>query len=127
MASNNDGAANLAIAVAAGAIAGAIGYFLFMWICQQGFYALVLPGGMVGIGAGLVSRRRSIPLAVICGVGALALGMFTEWRWSPMRDDPSFSFFVAHVYWLQPITLIMIAVGVLLAAYLGFGRNCPAQ
>ncbi len=59
----------------AGALAGGlIGYFAFLWIARQGFYALVLPGALVGIGASL-APNRSLAMCVVCGVLALALGL----------------------------------------------------
>jgi hypothetical protein len=38
------------VAGLAGAVAGgAIGYFTFIWIARQGFYALMLPGALAGV------------------------------------------------------------------------------
>ena len=52
----------------AGAVAGgAIGYFVFMWMARQGFYAMILPGALLGLGCGLASRRRSAVLGIACG------------------------------------------------------------
>jgi hypothetical protein len=98
------------------ALGGLIGYCAFFWIAQQGFYALVLPGGLLGLGAGFWVRSRSIPLAIICGFLALALGLFAEWRIAPFVKDGSLAYFLAHAYQLKPITLIMILAG----AFLGF-------
>jgi hypothetical protein len=65
-----------------GAIAGgALGYWAFFWIVEQGFYALVLPGGLLGLGAGIV-KNRSWLIAVVCGLAAIGLGMYTEWRYA---------------------------------------------
>src|ERR1700722_11488946 len=58
------------------AIGGLLGYAAFFWIVRQGFYGLILPGGLLGIGAGLF-KTRSKYVAVICGFLALALGCFT--------------------------------------------------
>jgi hypothetical protein len=96
----------------AGAVAGgAVGYFAFGWLARQGFYALALPGVLVGVGAGWFSRRRSLPLAVGCGIFALALGVFAEWRHFPWEKDDSLGYFVTHLLDLRPFTLLMIAAG----------------
>src|SRR5262249_40155099 len=62
------------------AVGGAIGYFAFRWFCKQGFYAMVLPGGMLGLGCLILARHRSMARGIVCGVAAVALGLFTEWR-----------------------------------------------
>src|SRR5687767_140920 len=59
------------------AAGGAAGYALFWYARQWGFYAIVLPGALLGIGAGL-ARNRSVAMALICGLLALGLGLFTE-------------------------------------------------
>jgi hypothetical protein len=94
-----------------GAVAGGlIGYFGFLWIAHQGFYALVLPGGLLGIGASLV-QNRSTAICVVCGLIALVLGFLAEWQFAPFIKDSSLGFFLAHIHQLRPITLIMIAAG----------------
>src|SRR5205807_193619 len=62
---------------AVGAVLGGIaGYYLYWWILGQGLNALVLPGAMVGLGAGLFSLRRSRLLGVACGLAALPHGLY---------------------------------------------------
>jgi hypothetical protein len=64
--------------VVCGAVAGGmIGYFVFFWIAAHGFYGLALPGGLLGLGAG-IGKNRSIFVAVLCGLAATALGLFSE-------------------------------------------------
>lgn len=105
-----------------GAVAGGvIGYFAFFWFVRQGFYALVLPPSLVGLGAGLAARRRSIALGVICGVSGLALGLFTEWRFAPFIADRGFGYFITHIQALRPVTLIMLALGTALAFRFALG------
>ena len=36
---------------------GLVGYFRFLWIARQGFYALVLPGGLLGVGEMCIRDR----------------------------------------------------------------------
>jgi len=91
-------------------VGGFLGYKAFFWIAGEGFYGLILPGGLLGMGAGL-ARNKSLPLAVACGIAALALGVFTEWNFAPFKKDGSFGYFLVHIFDLRPLTLIMIAVG----------------
>jgi hypothetical protein len=112
----------------AGALAGGVlGYFLFFWILRQGFYGIILPGCLLGFGAGLFPNR-SPGACVVCGVLALALGLFTEWRFAPFKQDSSGLFFISHFYELKPITLIMIAAGGFIGFYGPFRhRTNPGQ
>lgn len=121
----NDASApqTIALGLFGAAVGGCLGYFAFKWIASQGFYALMLPPGLLGIGAGLASPRRSRPLAIICAVAGFALTLFTEWRHVPFISDKSFGYFLTHVHQLQPVTLIMIAVGTYLAYSLALGRE----
>ena len=98
------------------AVGGVIGYFVFFWVATTGFYGLAIPGGLLGIGAAIV-KTKSIPLAIVCGLAALTLGFYTEWKFAPFTDDASLGYFIAHVYQLRPITLIMIAVGAAVGFY----------
>jgi hypothetical protein len=99
----------------AACVGGLAGYFLFFWVTRQGFYGAMLPGCLLGIAAGLFPTR-SIAVCVACGLLALALGFFTEWRFAPFKQDQSLSFFVSHLHELRPITLIMIGLG----GFIGF-------
>jgi hypothetical protein len=105
------------------AVGGCVGYFAFFWIARQGFYALVLPGALLGWGAGLASRRRSTALAAICAVAGLALGIAAEWRFAPFAADASLPYFLAHLHALRPVTLLMIALGAYVSYRLALGRD----
>ncbi|MCP5520668.1 MAG: hypothetical protein H7A46_03875 [Verrucomicrobiales bacterium] len=107
-----------------GLIGGALGYSLFFWLTGQGFYGLVLPGGLLGLGAGLF-RPTSRLLPVVCGILAGALGLFTEWRFAPFAADGSPGYFLSHVHQLRPITLLMILVGGLIGFWVPFRRLHP--
>jgi hypothetical protein len=103
-----------------GALAGgAVGYYAFGWILKQGFHALILPGFLLGAGCSILSANRSIIRGVVCGLAALALGVFTEWSYRPFAADDSLEYFIKHVHKLPPITLIMLGVGTALAAWFG--------
>lgn len=104
-------------------VGGIIGYFVFFWIARQGLYALALPAGLMGFAAGLCARRRSRPLAVVCGVAGLGLGLFTEWRFAPFIADGSLRYFITHIPTLKPITLLMLALGTFLSYRLALRRR----
>lgn len=104
-------------------LGGTLGYFGFFWIASQGFYALMLPAGLLGLGASLGARGRSQPLAILCGVMGLGLTLYTEWRYAPFRVDESFLYFITHVHRLKPITLLMTAVGTFLSYRLALGLD----
>lgn len=118
---------NLLAGLAGGIAGGVVGYCAFIWIARQGFYALMLPGGLAGLGAGLFVSDRSVPRGVLCGVFALGLGLFAEWRFAPFIKDPSLGYFLAHAAQLQPITLLMIAGGGFLGYWLALGRERGAR
>lgn len=103
-------------------LGGLAGYFAFWWIYRQGFYGLVLPGGLLGFGAGIF-RPRSKVTPIICSAAALALGLFTEWHFFPFKQDKSLGFFLTHVHHNPPITLIMIAVGTVVGFWIPFRRG----
>lgn len=106
----------------AGAIAGGVvGYFATAWILSQGFYALALPGALLGLGCGRFSGMRSPPLGIVCGVAGLALGLMTDWMLRPFIADDSLVYYLTHLSDLKPFTMMMIVLG----GYFGwsFGRR----
>jgi hypothetical protein len=109
------------LSVAGAAIGGVLGYFAFFWVYSYGFYGMVLPGGLLGIGAG-IGKSRSVWLAAGCGLAALMLGLCTEWRRETWVRDPSFTYFLMHVSQLNPITLLMIAAGAGLGFWVPYRR-----
>ena len=111
------------LAGVAGALLGAVlGSFAFLWIARQGFYALMLPGGLAGVGGGLFAKGRSVPRAVLCGAIALAAGLFSEWKLAPFIADASLGYFLAHFYDLRPISLLMIGLGTAFGSWFSLGR-----
>ena len=103
------------LALAGAAAGGVVGYFAFVWLVHQGFYALVLPGALLGLGASL-SPNKSLAVAIVCGLSALALGLFSEWRVAPFIKDDGLAYFLTHILQLKGITLLMIGAG----AFVGF-------
>lgn len=103
-------------------LGGGLGYIVFFAFAARGLYGLALPGGLLGLGAGIFkTRSRAIP--VVCGLMALALGLFTQWRFARFATDASLGYFVLHVHQLSPLTLIMIAAGTLIGFYVPFRRG----
>lgn len=105
-----------------GIVGGILGYFAFSFLLGQGIYAMVLPGALVGIGCNLAARTYSIPLGVVCGTGALLLGVFLEWKFLPWAEDESLGFFLQNLHQLKPITLIFIFLGTALGFSFGKGN-----
>jgi hypothetical protein len=118
---------NLLAGILGAAAGGILGYFAFFWIAGQGFYALMVPGGLVGLGGGLLVRDRSPIRAAICGVVALGLGLFTEWRFAPFIKDASLGYFLTHLHDLRPITMLMIVAGAAFGYWLALGRERPIR
>jgi hypothetical protein len=108
--------------VAGAIVGGAVGIFVFQLLARQGLYGIMIPGAILGLGAGLVARGRSIPLGVACALAALALAIFAEWTMFPFAKDKSLGFFIAHVHELPAMKLVMIGIGALFAFWFGVGR-----
>ncbi len=110
-----------------GAVAGGVlGHFAFLWIAQQGFYALALPGALLGVGCGMLAPTRSVPLAAVCGGLALVLGIFSEWRCAPFIKSSGLGYFLSHLSDLRPLTLFMIVLGGVLGFYFALGSKGKA-
>lgn len=110
-------------AVLLGAVVGGlIGHLLFFWVARQGFYALVLPGGLAGLAAG-IGRASSRGTALACGAIGLVAGLFTEWRFAPFAADPGIGYFLTHLHQLRPVTLALLAVGAAIAVWVPLRRR----
>lgn len=106
-----------------GAAVGAVlGYFGFVLALRGGLYALMLPGGLIGLGGGFFVKDRSLARAILFGVFAASLGLFAEWRNFPFIADSSFSYFVTHLHQLRGLTLLMLVGGTALAVWLSLGK-----
>ena len=116
---------NLALALCGALAGGVLGHFATVWIAHQGFYAMVLPGGLVGLGGGLLARDKSVLRGVSCAVLALAAGFLTDWRVEPFIKDGSLGYYFSHVHLLKPITWLMIVAGAACAYWLAIGKQSP--
>jgi hypothetical protein len=119
----NDKTRNLLVGLLGAAVGAVLGYFAFSLALQQGFYALMLPGGLIGLGGGLLVKDRSVLRATICGALAVCVGLFSEWRLRPFIADPSLGYFLTHLHELRGLTLLMLAGGTAFAAWLSLGRQ----
>lgn len=109
------------------AIGGVVGFFAFAWILRYGFYAMILPGGLVGFGSELLAMHRSQARGIACALGALLLGLFAEWHERPFNADGGAGYFLRHLHELTPITWIMIGLGTFLAYYWGRESLRPGE
>jgi hypothetical protein len=110
------------ITIAGAVLGGILGYYAFFWVLKHGYYGMVLPGGLLGIGAGF-GRSKSIWVPVVCALAAVALGLFTEWKHAPFAKDDSLGYFLGHIFDLNTVTLLMIAVGGALGFWMPFRRS----
>jgi hypothetical protein len=103
-------------------VGGIVGHVACVWMVHQGFYGMVLPGGVAGLGAGIF-RCKSLAVAVVCGVWALFAGLVTEWHVEPFIANDSFGYMLTHFYDLRPLTLIMLAAGAFIGFWLPFRQT----
>jgi len=95
---------------------GVVGFFVTSWLAHQfGIEAMAVPGGLVGLGAGIFKCKSNV-IAGACGAIALAAGIFTEGKVLPFVADQSFGYFLTHLHLLNPFTMLMIGIG----AFIGF-------
>lgn len=109
---------------AAGSIVGAcLGYYLLQILAQQGFYAIVLPGALTGLGCGYLSRHKSIQLGILCAIVGAIAGILSEWKIAPFIKDDGLGYFLLHLHQVRPFSLFLIVVGSLMAFWFGLGRE----
>ena len=102
-------------------LGGVLGHYAFRWIHSQGFYAPMVPGGLLGLGCAAFSGRRSIVRGILCGAAGIGLGLFSRWTVDAGPNADSFKEFATHFYELSPITLALITLGGLIAYWCAQG------
>jgi hypothetical protein len=102
-------------------VGGFVGYWVFVWFLGHSFYAMIAPGGLLGLGASFFRHRSFLLPIATCGM-AMFLGVFTEWKHFPFKKDESLGFFLQNVGNLKPVTLLMIGLGAALAFYLPYSK-----
>jgi hypothetical protein len=108
-------------AILCACIGAVVGYLGFVWLLRRGGYALILPGGLLGLFAG-IPRNRSPFVAVLCCILAIVAGLLAEHRVAPFLADASISYFLLHASELQPLTLLSIGTGGVIGFWVPFRR-----
>ena len=101
------------------AVGGAIGYFAFLGLLNYHLYAGVLPGVLVGFGFGLFSGQRSLIYGFLCGLLALALGLFIEWKFFDNKEN--LLHIITHIQDIKFYHLIHYGLGSLGSLWFGIG------
>ena len=103
-----------------GAILGGLaGYFAFMYAKDQGFYAPVLAGGLVGVGCGLLSRHHSMLRGILCGIAGVLLGYYCDYRITILPRYETFADTWSLFPSMGPWTNIMVILGGLVSYWFG--------
>jgi hypothetical protein len=100
-------------------IGGVLGFYTFGWLFGQGFYGQMIPGALLGLGCSLLAQHQSKTRGIFCGLAALGLGLYTEWKFRPFAADESLPYFLTHVTALSAVTLLMIGIGAAIAFWVG--------
>jgi hypothetical protein len=118
-------AANWALAIAGAIAGGAAGFFVFLWLYNQGWYAAMLPGAALGAAGGALLKGRSIAFGVACALFALLLGVFSHW-WIRIPDEnegAGYFYLLMHPGHMSSVPLILIALGGVFGYWFGQGRE----
>ena len=113
---------SIVISLIGAALGGWLGYHAFYWIMKHGFYAMVVPGALIGLGASFGGGRQ-VAVSIVCGLMALALGFFLEWQIKPFIADGSWTYFVTHLHQIKPVPWVMIILGALFAFWIPYRRK----
>jgi hypothetical protein len=104
-----------------GAIVGGIaGYFLFWALFRGGMVGYMIPGALLGLGAGWAARGKSQLLGVICAVLAIGLTLFTAWHIAFQQH--TLVDFLSRLHQLHVSRMVLMALGVVMAYWFGQGR-----
>jgi len=106
-------------------VGGIVGYFTCDFLWRQGFMALAVPGGFLGLGAG-VAKNNTLAVPILCGVAATALGIYVASQFMPFFADESLGFFIRNLHKASSGTQIMIAVGGFLGFYIPLRNRVSA-
>ena len=117
------GPSNFVRGILGAIVGGAIGYGLFYFLYRNGFYAAIIPGAMLGSGAGYASGGKSFAMGAICLVMGTVLSVLGEWSVEPFAKDNSLGFFLKHLFEIGPVNLLMNAAGIVASFWFGVGRE----
>ena len=110
----------LVVGAAVGGLVGVVGYF---WLLKQGYYALVLPTGLVGVGCGQFARRPSNARGLVCALVGLAAGFTCDWKSTGGLKDMSFGEVLGQLGNFHPVTWLMLGLGTALSFSMGRGAG----
>jgi hypothetical protein len=110
------------LAVCWACLGGAVGYVGFWLLLARGIYAVVLPGALVGLAAGIV-RTPSPLVAVVCSLVAIVAGLWDRAPGGAVCCGPQLGLLSASLLDLQPLTQGSIAVGGLIGFWVPFRRR----
>ncbi len=106
----------------AGAVGGYLGYLAVWWVMtNSAFWVPILPGAFAGLACGQVSPVASRVRGAINGLIGLGLAIYAQWRLfnPPFEFDGTFAGYLAHLPKLPTMTLVVLALNGILAAYWG--------
>jgi hypothetical protein len=109
-------------------VGGFLGYVLVVALWKQGFYTVVLPGALAGLGCGLCSWTNSTIRGILCALEAAAFGLVTEWLVMYGPHEPSLENFIGFInqFNREPwVTDLMLGLGVFLAFWWGREATFP--
>ena len=105
-----------------GGIAGAIaGIFICKFLADQGYYAGVVPGALVGLGFSMAAKRGHLGFGVASGILGLLAGLIAEWQL--FHSDDSFLHSIQDLQNEGIVTWIMLGLGTILAFSIGKGKT----
>lgn len=110
------------LALTLGVLGGLVGYLGFVLLLERGFYALVLPGGLIGLSAGIV-KTRGVFVACLSAILAMVAGLIAEHHFAPFTADASLPYFLLHAANLRPVTLAFVGLGGLIGFWVPFRRR----
>jgi len=116
---------SLPLAVAGTLAGAALGALAFWGLLKYGFYAIMLPGLLAGLGGGYPLKRRVIALGIFAAVVSLVTMVLAEWWNRPFVKDESLTFFLKHLDQLNRGAILMMVLGVAAAFWFGMGREKP--
>jgi hypothetical protein len=109
-----------ALVITLGVLGGVAGHLLFFVLAARGLYGLAIPGGCVGLFAGIV-KGRSVRVALLCGVLAFLAGVVTQWRFAGWLDE-GWIRSLHHFPALPPMTVLLLALGTFAGFWVPFRR-----
>lgn len=108
------------------ALGGVIGSLAFLIAARSGLAMPALPGAALGLGCGWLGRRPSTAWGVMCGLIAVVLSIWLQWKAFPFVADPGFAYFLQNLHQLPGITSALILLGVVFAVAFGRGGRSGA-